>query len=53
MIGFVKRASSRFDYTIYRGEDVVVQGYTIHACLDRNNKIVQFPDFLRNVLKGE
>ncbi|MBW1674297.1 MAG: acyl-CoA thioesterase [Deltaproteobacteria bacterium] len=52
-IGFVKRASSRFDYTVYRGEDVVVRGYTIHACLDKDNKIVRFPDFLRNVLKGK
>jgi acyl-CoA thioester hydrolase len=53
MIGFVKRASSRFDYAIYKGEDIVVRGYTIHACLDRDNKIVRFPDFLRNALKGE
>ncbi len=53
MIGFVKRASSRFDYAIYRGEDIVVGGYTVHACLDRYNKIVPFPDFLLNVLKGE
>jgi acyl-CoA thioester hydrolase len=53
MIAFVKRASSRFDYAIYKGKDVVVRGYTIHACLDRDNKIVRFPDFLRNVLKGE
>ena len=52
-IAFVKRASSRFDYAIYRGKDIVVRGYTIHACLDRDNKIVQFPDFLLNVLKGE
>ena len=51
MIGFVKRASSRFDYTIYRGEDIIVQGYTIHACLNRENRIVRFPDFLLNILK--
>ena len=51
MIGFVKRASSRFDYTIYRGEDIIVQGYTIHACLNRKNRIVRFPDFLLNILK--
>jgi acyl-CoA thioester hydrolase len=50
MIGFVKRASSRFDYTIYRGEDIIVQGYTIHACLNRENRIVRFPDFLLNIL---
>ena len=51
MIGFVKRASSRFDYTIYRGEDIIVKGYTIHACLNRENRIVRFPDFLLNILK--
>ncbi|MBA7669387.1 putative esterase [subsurface metagenome] len=53
VIGFVKRASSRFDYTIYREEDLIVQGYTIHACLDRNDRIVRFPDFLLTILKGE
>lgn len=52
-IGFVKRASSRFDYIIYRGEGILVQGYTVHACLDRRNRIVRFPDFLHNLLKGE
>jgi len=52
VIGFVKRASSRFDYTIYREEDIIVKGYTIHACLDRNDRIVQFPDFLLTILKG-
>ena len=53
MIGFIKKASIRFDYVIYREEDKVVHGYTIHACLDRNNKIVRFPDFLHTILKGE
>ncbi len=52
VIGFVKRASSRFDYAIYRGEDILVQGYTIHACLDKENRIVRFPDFLLDLLKG-
>jgi acyl-CoA thioester hydrolase len=52
VIGFVKRASSRFDYVIYRGEDVMVQGYTIHACLDRKNRIVRLPHFLLGLLKG-
>ena len=53
MIGFVKRASLRFDYTIYRGKDIIVQGYTIHACLDRENRIVRFPDFLVRILNGK
>jgi acyl-CoA thioester hydrolase len=53
VIGFVKRASSRFDYAIYREEDIIVQGYTIHACLDRNDRIVRFPDFLLSILRGD
>ena len=52
-VGFVKRASSRFDYVIYREGDRIVEGYTVHACLDRNNRIVRFPDFLLKILKGE
>jgi acyl-CoA thioester hydrolase len=48
MIGFVKRASSRFDYTIYRGEDIIVQGYTIHACLNRENRIRKKSNMLLN-----
>lgn len=52
-VGFVKRASSRFDYVIYREGDRIVEGYTVHACLDRNNRIVRFPDFLLKLLKGE
>jgi len=52
MIGFVKRASTRFDYVIYRGEDVIVQGHTIHACLDREDRIVRLPDSLLGLLKG-
>ena len=50
-IGFIKRASSRFDYVIYRDEETIVQGYTIHACLDSENRIVRLPDILRDVLK--
>ena len=52
VIGFVKRASSRFDYTIFRQQDVIVKGYTVHVCLDRDDQIVRFPDFLLSILKG-
>jgi acyl-CoA thioester hydrolase len=50
-IGFVKRASSRFDYVIYRDRETIVQGYTIHACLDSENRIVRLPDIVRDVLR--
>ena len=52
-VGFVRRASSRFDYIIYREADRIVEGHTVHACLDKNNRIVRFPDFLLKILKGE
>jgi len=52
-IGFVKRASTRFDYDIYNGGELIVRGHTIHACLDRDNRVVRFPDMLINVLRGE
>jgi len=52
-IGFVRKASSRFNYAIFRGSDLLVQGYTVHACLDRNDRIVRFPDFLINLMKGD
>jgi len=51
-VGFVKKASSRFDYAIYRGPDIIVKGYTTHACLDRENRVVRFPDLLFDILDG-
>jgi acyl-CoA thioester hydrolase len=50
--GFVRRASSRFDYSIFKGSEILVQGYTIHACVDKDNRIVRFPDFLLKLMKG-
>jgi len=52
VIGFVKRASNRFDYAIYSGEDAIARGFTVHACWDRRNRIVRFPDFLLTILTG-
>ena len=51
-VGYVKRASTRFDYIIFRDADRIVEGYTVHACLDGDNRIVRFPDFLLEILKG-
>jgi acyl-CoA thioester hydrolase len=51
-VGYVKRASTRFDYAISRDGDSIVEGYTVHACLDGGNRIVRFPDFLLEILKG-
>jgi acyl-CoA thioester hydrolase len=51
-VGFVKRASARFDYIIALEGERIAEGYTIHACLDKNDQIVRFPDFLLTPLKG-
>ncbi len=51
-MGFIKRASSRFEYKIFREEELIVQGYTVHACLDKENRVVRIPGFLLNALKG-
>ena len=50
-IGFIKRASSRFEYRIHRDQETIVQGYTVHACLDSENRIVRLPGILHDVLK--
>jgi acyl-CoA thioester hydrolase len=48
----VKRASFRFDYLLYLDDttDVKVSGYTIHATLAENLKVVKIPDWLKDVI---
>jgi acyl-CoA thioester hydrolase len=42
----VRRASARFDYRIVRGEDLLVTGYTTHACVDLDGKVRRMPPAL-------
>ncbi len=52
-VGFVRKASARFDYRILNpGKDLLVQGYTIHACLDREGKLVRLPESLIPLLEN-
>jgi len=54
-IGFVKRASLRFDYRIFRDETEtvpLVDGYTVHAFVDPTGRIVRMPGFVKNALSG-
>jgi acyl-CoA thioester hydrolase len=44
-------ARLRFDYEITRNGEVVAAGYTIHACVNRDRKVVKPPDFLKTLLK--
>lgn len=40
------RVSLRFDYRILRGDELLVLGHTIHACVSREGDIREFPDAL-------
>ena len=51
-VGFLRRASLRFDYRITNQEkDLLVKGYTIHACLDKDGKIVRLPETVFTLLE--
>jgi acyl-CoA thioester hydrolase len=51
-VGFIRKASMRFDYRILNQENhLLVQGYTIHACLDREDKLVRLPESVINLLE--
>ena len=51
-VGFLRRASLRFDYRITNQEkNLLVQGYTIHACLDKDGKIVRLPEKVFTLLE--
>ncbi|MDX9745600.1 MAG: thioesterase family protein [Syntrophales bacterium] len=47
-IGFVKRASLRFDYVIWDEprERMLVEGHTVHAFVDRGRRIVRIPPLI-------
>jgi len=54
-IGFIKRASLRFDYCIFRDEtesESLVDGYTVYAFVDPNGRIVRMPGFVQDALSG-
>ncbi|MDR0621156.1 MAG: acyl-CoA thioesterase [Deltaproteobacteria bacterium] len=48
----IKRASFRFEYLLYLDEnpEVRVSGYTVHATLEEDLKVVKIPDWLREVI---
>ncbi|OQX22420.1 MAG: thioesterase [Desulfobacteraceae bacterium IS3] len=49
------RAVIKFNYRILREADekLLVEGYTKHACLDRNGKVVRPPKFLKDMFNRE
>jgi acyl-CoA thioester hydrolase len=47
----VKRASLRFRYEVRRGHELLADGWTIHACVDRGGRAVRIPEEIRALLE--
>ncbi len=49
------RARLRFESVVKRAEDgqLVAEGYTIHALINRAGKPIRIPDWINNLLTGE
>jgi acyl-CoA thioester hydrolase len=45
------RASLRFEYKVLRGADLLATGHTVHACINRQGDIQEFPTELSNRLR--
>ncbi len=53
-IPWIKGASACFQYAIRRAEDLKVDlatGHTIHACVNKDGKIVRIPEALKSALQ--
>lgn len=48
---FAGQARLRFDYEISKDTILVATGYTVHACVSRERKVIKPPDYLRTVLE--
>jgi acyl-CoA thioester hydrolase len=52
-LGFLRRASLRFDYRITDQEnELIAQGYTVHACLDSGGRLVRLPEAVVSLLEN-
>lgn len=47
-IEYLKRASMKFTYLIWdeKRENLLTEGYTVHACTDRSGKIIRLPQMI-------
>ena len=44
------RAQVRFEYRVLRGEELLADGWTVHACIGAGGRIVRIPERLRVAL---
>ena len=50
VVEYVKRVSLRFAYQVTRAGELLAEGFTIHACIDREGRPRRFPDELLTLL---
>jgi len=51
MLAELGRASLRFEYRVSRGDDLLATGHTVHACVDKQGDIREFPAALSERLR--
>lgn len=51
-IGEVRAASLRFVYSVYRGSELLAEGWTRHAVIGRDGRPRPMPDVLRNLIRA-
>jgi acyl-CoA thioester hydrolase len=53
-IAYLKRASMKFTYLIWdeKRENLLTEGYTVHACTDRSGKIVRIPARISGIIRS-
>jgi acyl-CoA thioester hydrolase len=51
MLAELGRASLRFEYRVLRGDDLLATGHTVHACVDKQGDIREFPAALSERLR--
>lgn len=53
----VKKVSCRFNYRVFRSQEndkdqLLVKGFTVHACINRQGKLTPFPDDIYQNMKN-
>lgn len=52
-VGELRTASMRFDYIVYRGTDVLAEGYTRHAIIGPNGRPRAIPQFMKDLVEKD
>jgi len=52
-IAYLKRASIKFNYRIWdeQRRNLLTEGYSIHACIDRDGRIVKIPSTIATMIR--